>query len=1578
MIEATTWAEEVINEFATQNPPAARLARIVSLAARVEPELLRAVRLRLLPHADAGVEADLWFSPLVQSQSPLALAMEPQVVDVLRMQLAAEPGLLHGAWAVLREVHRDAPATLQLEEQITWLALVGTDEALQRIDEVLRPVVAAMVQQDRRGLSRWVLRAFPRMPHVVHLSETVQMLAMGAGARLGGQRILKADLPRHAVREWLPWILPVDVPKVLLGVRLVDNTCQVREPPHAGDHTIEVPRTDPLLLEVSWQEGADQFAELIRLSSCSAQSVAVGTADVQLRTATGSRYTLRRRAVGKAVPWRTVRIYICSTFRDMQAERDHLVRVVFPELRSRCETRRIHLIDIDMRWGVTQEQADSGDALALRLQRIDECRPFFVGILGEQYGWVPDRHSDELLRQHPWLVEHAGCSSVHLEIIYALRGIAGSPSTASGASIYLRDPSFLQPAEFVSSTAEERIRLDSLKQHLRRSGLPLFDGYAGDDLKTFGQTVLENLWTAIQAHHPETSEPDTAAERQSARHEVYARERMRVFVGRQDYFARLDQNAVNDGPPVVVVGPPGSGKSALLANWGVHFQRSRPDDLVFMHFAGAVENAKDAAALARRLIGALNTAFGNESDISEQRDDLRAAFVNRLQAAAAQAAPHGRRIVIVIDGLDDLDAAEGGALNWWPQVVPTSVRLVASARPGPLIDECIRRGWTVIELAPLTEAEQASFIRYYLSQYGKALEDAQVARIVQAPQMSNPVFLVTLLEELRVIGSFEAIDRRIQQALMADSLELHFDQVLSRCEADHGRELVRDVLSLIWTSRRGLSELELRGVLGEGERPLAGGIWSPLYQGLERFLQHRGDLLDFFHRAFRTAVERRYFSDADAKRVTHQRLADHFQSFASRKLDPHQAEELLWQLAQAQDWVGLRRLLTDPVRFETLWVLVPAEVTTAWDRLNANAPQQVNRAYEVALEQLQRNTRHSACMAELLEQTGHLSEARAIWKALAALHRAADNRAQLQHSLGRQAALLEMQSRLDEALAALREQHEVCEATADRPALLKNLADQAGLLCRRGIDLANGGQHEAALHGLAESEALCRQIGHSEILCRVLVNRGTILGNFLGQWDRALAAFEEASALAAALPSTDLLAQIEALRGTAAAARWQSIRDTQFTLCVPRSVRPEVWFPLVAFVHDEVGTSDGMVEAIEHEARAVLGDRYAGFRQLTQDSLCPVPIEAELIFVLEAEGIEFNPPRQTVARLADWQRAEFRLRAAQQLDGEHARGRLSVFCGAVLVADFSLRIEVDSSRAEPRKEPAPRPHRTIYACYSHRDRHIVEQFAQYGKILGDEYLIDVLKLRAGENWHKNLRKLIDEADVFQLFWSENAKQSEFVREEIRYALQSHKPNFIRPVCWETPLPEPPPELRHLHFTRIEPSVSRAEDSQRRQKSAFISGVVRTFQSHRLLINDTLLRLGFAAVVQEFFSTSFDSTVEAVREKISRCDLVICLVGPVYGSAPKTGNATSRSYAQIEYDLARDLGKPFIVFMPRADCPLDQLQSTQTDREARLQQQFIDEILQVTSVVTYGSLEELRRRMEAALTEVGDNPVPGAT
>jgi hypothetical protein len=118
--------------------------------------------------------------------------------------------------------------------------------------------------------------------------------------------------------------------------------------------------------------------------------------------------------------WRDVRVFISSTFRDMDAERDILVKRVFPQLRERLLPYRIHLIDIDLRWGITPEEAENDRVLDLCLEQIDDCRPFFLGILGERYGWVPDKIMLPDKSEYGWIQGMTGKSVTELEILYGV------------------------------------------------------------------------------------------------------------------------------------------------------------------------------------------------------------------------------------------------------------------------------------------------------------------------------------------------------------------------------------------------------------------------------------------------------------------------------------------------------------------------------------------------------------------------------------------------------------------------------------------------------------------------------------------------------------------------------------------------------------------------------------------------------------------------------------------------------------------------------------------------------------------------------------------------------------------------------------------------------------------------------------------------------------------------------------------------------------------------------------------------------------------------------------------------------
>ncbi len=141
---------------------------------------------------------------------------------------------------------------------------------------------------------------------------------------------------------------------------------------------------------------------------------------------------------------------------------------------------------------------------------------------------------------------------------------------------------------------------------------------------------------------------------------------------------------------------------------------------------------------------------------------------------------------------------------------------------------------------------------------------------------------------------------------------------------------------------------------------------------------------------------------------------------------------------------------------------------------------------------------------------------------------------------------------------------------------------------------------------------------------------------------------------------------------------------------------------------------------------------------------------------------------------------------------------------AVLVAEVHIwahfHENADVSAADqPETQVTTDPYQGIFLSYSHKDTFVVQQLERAYTVLGMQSLRDVHILRSGEEWHPALLRHIEQADIFQLYWSNNAKHSTYVEQEWRHALTQARPSFIRPAYWEEPMPDPPPELAAIHF-----------------------------------------------------------------------------------------------------------------------------------------------------------------------------------
>ncbi|PIK50950.1 putative telomerase protein component 1 [Apostichopus japonicus] len=162
-------------------------------------------------------------------------------------------------------------------------------------------------------------------------------------------------------------------------------------------------------------------------------------------------HKLKQKPVIKRSGWKTVRVFVSSTFRDFHAERELLVKEVFPDLRAWCAKRRLHLVDCDLRWGVPKDTTTE-NTLRTCLGELDRCyadnHAFsfehdkdleeFKQTEPERCGWIPGLSEVPrgLVKDYRWIF---GLSVTEMEIMH------GAYRKDNPNSLFaIRDESFLE------------------------------------------------------------------------------------------------------------------------------------------------------------------------------------------------------------------------------------------------------------------------------------------------------------------------------------------------------------------------------------------------------------------------------------------------------------------------------------------------------------------------------------------------------------------------------------------------------------------------------------------------------------------------------------------------------------------------------------------------------------------------------------------------------------------------------------------------------------------------------------------------------------------------------------------------------------------------------------------------------------------------------------------------------------------------------------------------------------------------------------------------------------------------------
>ena len=592
----------------------------------------------------------------------------------------------------------------------------------------------------------------------------------------------------------------------------------------------------------------------------------------------------------------------------MHAERDHLVTVVFPELRERVEELGLELYDVDLRWGVPAKNIDGETANSWEYCQkwIDRVEPFFICMLGQRYGWVPQpTHFRTAIDRERQAREPR--SITELEARHAF--LDGRRKRRS--YFYLRTTLVPEPNdEFVDSTDRQE-KLEKLKIEIRecdrpvRNYSPEWNGKEFIGLDKFGELVLEDLWSGVlrderyvskavwrkvldgdpdsDRRYTDESKPVSSdlrkqivnlakpppkdpldAERDQM--SAFAASRLRWFQGRDRELNQLtdfiESNAENAPRVAIVAAGPGQGKSSLLAKFSSLAEKN--SNLVISHFVGASDRSATASLLVQRLVDELDRSdieWPNELNTDQKPKRDHSSLSLRLRQLLGSYSGK-RKIVLIVDALNQL--TDGHDLNWLPVELGSSVRLIVSCgvssrnsltstsreddRIITALDRFRNRSLSVV-LAPLAVADVRRIVVDYLEEYCKELDEEYVDAICTLNQAKNPLYLLVLLGELRMLGGKD-MNQIVGERILnlprdyPDS-EALFHWVLKRLKV-FGSDVVKWWCLYLAAGREGMNSQEMINLLsrkfGDGSVLAANRI----QRGLRGYLQRRGKQFDFF------------------------------------------------------------------------------------------------------------------------------------------------------------------------------------------------------------------------------------------------------------------------------------------------------------------------------------------------------------------------------------------------------------------------------------------------------------------------------------------------------------------------------------------------------------------------------------------------------------------------------------------------------------------------------------------------------------------------------------------------------------
>ena len=673
------------------------------------------------------------------------------------------------------------------------------------------------------------------------------------------------------------------------------------------------------------------------------------------------------------------------------------------------------------------------------------------------------------------------------------------------------------------------------EEHIHTYTATWDNGRPSRDLAQFCKDVKADLQRVID-DELERFKQRPALEREQQAHRDFAKDRSNHFVGRTDVLARIQEylESSDDKRPLIIHGKSGSGKTALMAKAWLDRKGTTA------RFIGTTPGSSDL----RSLLTDLCTELGVDSPPQDMNELVRT-FRGRLSAdehGTDQPTEPPAPVILFLDALDQLNPTDNARMLYWlPRTLAPGVKLVMSVLETEASEEenlaaedpydLVTRIWpdSLAELGLLDEASGNKLLDDWLSDAKRTLQPDQRADITNNFQANgSPLYLKLAFEEARHWKSWEGLPCNSDDVpgLNGDIPGILVDLFwrLERPER-HGALLAQRALRSIAAAKNGLTEDELLDILSADSEVITDFlarspdsphvdrlpvvIWSRLYADLQPYMtQRRADgtvVMDFYHRQVAEAVAGRYLA-APNRLDAYKQLAAYFNTC---ELNARKAGELPWQLTQAQDWPGLKKLMTSVPFIATAWRLKRHEVLGYWTTLEQKLRISASTAYSVAYKEAVESEISVYDLGEMLFLMGANDAAREIVELEAERCRKLEDAEGLAKASGLLSSIAAIGGDTNSAIQAHQDRVKAAKRTANESELDSATLDESIL-----ADILNPQKDpELILLTAIKQEAVARQTGNSQLL-RDCLHDQAVAYSMRDENAKALAKLAEAEELA--------------------------------------------------------------------------------------------------------------------------------------------------------------------------------------------------------------------------------------------------------------------------------------------------------------------------------------------------------------------------------------------------------------------------------------------------------------------------------